>query len=1316
MAFRMRFRALATLMACALFFVIGLSGSTCQSILDSDEDGVINSLDAFPFNPSEQFDNDGDGVGDNADPDDDNDGIPDTSDGPRITLELRDKLALLNSDQDTFPVFGGDGINDLAHLSAIAECDAATAACNQALAAIPVPVQQRVYSALRGGQGVYLFQYDADSRTDDFPIQIDQTFPLGLVPLSMVSPPPQGRTLLGNLIGDRRDAGILQADIDNDGIPDLFEMDRDNDGVLDTFDAFPDNPAESGDNDGDRIGDGADCNDDGPGGTSTNQGQCVPAVLVIQLDTDLDGVLDGVCPADQDGDGITDDLGMDLNMDDLVDVRVLAPASVIDCAVLKAAVPGTVEETMTMGMPTYDGPDPTVLVNAIILLDKAQAGAAVFDGACPADTDGDGVIDDLGADSDGDGTVDQFVGGATIADTCRSLFLAAGTNADGFSDPLDTQGNGLADFTCPPNIAICDFKPDSLDDDSDNDGCPDMRTDGGALNIPNCPLDGDAFPFNTAESMDTDQDGVGDNADVCPNDAEDLCVVPDEFDMTTNPDGLTDSVGRCLLAIAGLTPPLPTCFEMPGICRGRALVHDYDCDGAPNGEDDDIDADGVGEADNADRFPFDPTEFSDNDLDGIGDNADLDDDNDGLPDELECQPDEILALLREQTEFGGLDFDNGACDGNADSGVISPLVTADDLINDANGCFGGVSLNLRRCTFTNPLFPDSDLDGLSDGAEWAELKQFLGCTVAEDIFDVGCPLDVITVTYPDTSGPMLPPLALKQTYPPLDPNTDADRPDGAPITAKDDPAALDGFDPSPYLVGTALDVDSDNDGLSDSDERFYSTNPFRADSDGDGMLDRAEVARDIQDLPAECGPNYCATPDPVFEIATFDIVVQPENNLVHRICRYNPCDPLQLCGQCAGSGIFMNGMLIAPLPAGTPSLNPNVPDVDGDGIPDGTESAGFSLRNGFVVHTSPVLADTDGDVEATNPNCSDPDTVIGDLCDPSGDEGTPISFSDRFDNCPTHPNSDQRDADFDGAGDVLTDLTFPGGVRTSTFGGAQGCDTAVTIRQLAGADFDSDGIDDNREVQPQAGQIIRTNPGDFDTDNDGIGDGVDNCPLTPNSFLAGFFNFTVGAVQNSALYSMQVRSTDLTGPTVTTVTINYNSDADATKPEILCGLDNQLGLAGIPGVLHNTIPLDCPNLVSLPGEPRVKLIEQNSDFELEILSSTGNLSATSGAGQINRDEDLFGAACDTNDLNRSVGHNILLDMMDPDFDGLLNYEENFGLRLGGFRTSTTRADSDSDGVIDSVDNCPCASNPAQEDTDLDGIGDVCESSFGTSCQ
>lgn len=38
----------------------------------------------------------------------------------------------------------------------------------------------------------------------------------------------------------------------------------------------------------------------------------------------------------------------------------------------------------------------------------------------------------------------------------------------------------------------------------------------------------------------------------------------------------------------------------------------------------------------------------------------------------------------------------------------------------------------------------------------------------------------------------------------------------------------------------------------------------------------------------------------------------------------------------------------------------------------------------------------------------------------------------------------------------------------------------------------------------------------------------------------------------------------------------------------------------------------------------------------------------------------------------------------------------------------TIPDTDNDGVIDEEDNCPLIANPDQTDTDVDGIGDVCD--------
>ncbi|QYJ97010.1 hypothetical protein K0J45_16050 [Shewanella alkalitolerans] len=63
---------------------------------------------------------------------------------------------------------------------------------------------------------------------------------------------------------------------------------------------------------------------------------------------------------------------------------------------------------------------------------------------------------------------------------------------------------------------------------------------------------------------------------------------------------------------------------------------DTDGDGLPNEIDPDDDNDGVNDEDDA--FPLDPTETTDTDGDGIGNNADNDDDNDGVNDEDDAFP------------------------------------------------------------------------------------------------------------------------------------------------------------------------------------------------------------------------------------------------------------------------------------------------------------------------------------------------------------------------------------------------------------------------------------------------------------------------------------------------------------------------------------------------------------------------------------------------------------------------------------------------------------------------------------------------------
>lgn len=65
--------------------------------------------------------------------------------------------------------------------------------------------------------------------------------------------------------------------------------------------------------------------------------------------------------------------------------------------------------------------------------------------------------------------------------------------------------------------------------------------------------------------------------------------------------------------------------------------------------------------------------------------------------------------------------------------------------------------------------------------------------------------------------------------------------------------------------------------------------------------------------------------------------------------------------------------------------------------------------------------------------------------------------------------------------------------------------------------------------------------------------------------------------------------------------------------------------------------------------------------------------------------------------------------LDTDHDGLTNLHESGFPKYSGIpRTDPTNPDTDGDGVIDGVDNCPLDANPDQADFDGDGQGDVCD--------
>ncbi|HUT56122.1 MAG TPA: thrombospondin type 3 repeat-containing protein [bacterium] len=75
---------------------------------------------------------------------------------------------------------------------------------------------------------------------------------------------------------------------------------------------------------------------------------------------------------------------------------------------------------------------------------------------------------------------------------------------------------------------------------------------------------------------------------------------------------------------------------------------------------------------------------------------------------------------------------------------------------------------------------------------------------------------------------------------------------------------------------------------------------------------------------------------------------------------------------------------------------------------------------------------------------------------------------------------------------------------------------------------------------------------------------------------------------------------------------------------------------------------------------------------------------------------------------------------DTDGDGMNDGEEAaschcpllYGDTLNGIDVALATSDVDNDGVTACYDNCPTVSNPGQQDSDGDGVGDACEGPFG----
>ncbi|WP_437967887.1 DUF3344 domain-containing protein [Sorangium sp. So ce260] len=551
----------------------------------------------------------------------------------------------------------------------------------------------------------------------------------------------------------------LDADSDDGGVPDGHE-DFDLDGVIDEGETDPNNgddddDAPPADTDGDGLSDdleetiGSDPND---------------------ADSDDDGALDGQEPNpadDTDGDGLINVRDVDSDDDGLFDGTELGlpcdnAATNAEAGHCIADADEGATKTSPIDADTDDGGVPDGQED--LDRDGAIGGDETdpndgSDDATPADTDGDGLSDDLeetigsdpnDADSDDDGVID--------GDEPNFRDDHDGDGRINALDP-DSDGDGLFDGTelglpcdneatdAEAESCIADADPGTLthplDPDTDDGGVADGVEDAnhnGAIDegetdpndgdddVVGEDRDGDGLPDAVEEMIgtdpddaDSDDDGALDGQEPSPGEDTDGDGLINARDVDSDNDGLFDGTEL------GLPCDNEATNAEAGHCRADAdegatrtnpLDADTDDGGVPDGQED-INLDGA-----IDEGETDPNN-------GEDDATPADTDGDGLVDALE----ETIGTDPNDADSD----DDGVLDGDepnfSDDHDGDGRINALDPDSDDDGLFDGTELG-RDCadaatnpdadtciadadpqTTTNPLDPDTDDGGVSDGDE-----------------------------------------------------------------------------------------------------------------------------------------------------------------------------------------------------------------------------------------------------------------------------------------------------------------------------------------------------------------------------------------------------------------------------------------------------------------------------------------------------------------------------------------------------------------------------------------------------------------------